>query len=296
MRWCWLVVVLAASFARAQGDASPSSVEEGQLFGNTYRSLYFGFEMKMPEGWKVRYHGGLNPLLTADPFGGIVLAQAQPATGASDGPEMISVSAIAIPETLGTEQAAEFLREHLQNKQGLQGPTAITINSREFVRFDFQTRQVFGVGEQAITTQRHTALLITRAHDYFIGFSFTTVAHEELPKLLSVSETIRSWSETRPPPMRVRIAQGVVAGRAFHQPRPNYPDDARERGITGAVVLRAVIGADGRIKDLQVVSGNPALADAAMRAVRKWRYKPYSLDGKPVEVETQITVNFTLGR
>ena len=64
--------------------------------------------------------------------------------------------------------------------------------------------------------------------------------------------------------------------------------------LEGAVVLQAVIAEDGKVKDLKVISGHPTLAQAAMDAVRQWRYRPYQLNGKPVAMQTQITINFKL--
>ena len=77
-------------------------------------------------------------------------------------------------------------------------------------------------------------------------------------------------------------------------PPPLYPAAAKQQGIQGAVHFRAVIGVDGSIQELSVIDGHPLLAPAAIEAVKKWKYKPYLVDGKPVEVETTITVNFTL--
>ncbi len=95
-------------------------------------------------------------------------------------------------------------------------------------------------------------------------------------------------------PQRVRVSQGVSQGLLVHQVKPAYPPLARQARIQGAVVLQAVISKDGSIQGLKVVSGHPMLSPAAMDAVKQWRYKPYFLNGEPVEVETQITVNFTL--
>jgi periplasmic protein TonB len=95
-------------------------------------------------------------------------------------------------------------------------------------------------------------------------------------------------------PQRVRVSQGVSQGLLIHQVRPTYPPLARQARIAGTVVLQAVISKDGTIQGLHVVSGHPMLAPAAVEAVKQWRYKPYFLNGEPVEVETQITVNFTL--
>ena len=95
-------------------------------------------------------------------------------------------------------------------------------------------------------------------------------------------------------PQKVRVSQGVVSGLLQHKVEPQYPPAARSARIQGAVVLKATIGKDGRVNDLQVVSGHPMLAQAALSAVKQWRYKPYYLNGEPVSIDTTITVNFTL--
>ena len=95
-------------------------------------------------------------------------------------------------------------------------------------------------------------------------------------------------------PQRVRVSQGVTQGLLVHRVQPSFPPLARQARIQGSVVLQAVISKDGSIQNLRLVSGHPMLAPAAIDAVKQWRYKPYILNGEPVEVETQITVNFTL--
>jgi len=95
-------------------------------------------------------------------------------------------------------------------------------------------------------------------------------------------------------PQRVRVSQGVSEGLLVHQVKPTYPALARQARIQGSVVLQAAIGKDGSIQNLRLVSGHPMLAPAAIDAVKQWKYRPYFLNGEPVEVDTQITVNFTL--
>jgi protein TonB len=95
-------------------------------------------------------------------------------------------------------------------------------------------------------------------------------------------------------PTRIRVSQGVTAGLVLHKVQPAYPPLARTARVQGSVVLAAVIGKDGTIQNLHVISGHPLLTQAALDAVRQWRYKPYILNGEPVEVDTQVTVNFTL--
>ena len=95
-------------------------------------------------------------------------------------------------------------------------------------------------------------------------------------------------------PERVRVSQGVTRGLLIHQVAPVYPEQARTLRIQGKVLFQAVIGKDGNIHDLQVLSGPKELVRAAADAVEQWRYRPYLLQGHPVEVDTTIEINFTL--
>jgi protein TonB len=95
-------------------------------------------------------------------------------------------------------------------------------------------------------------------------------------------------------PQRVRVSQGVTQGMVLHRVQPSYPPLARQARIQGSVVLQAEISKDGSIQNLHLISGHPMLAPSAIEAVKQWKYKPYILNGEPVEVETTITVNFTL--
>jgi protein TonB len=95
-------------------------------------------------------------------------------------------------------------------------------------------------------------------------------------------------------PQKVRVSSGVVAGNKISGPNPTYPAIAKTARIQGTVVLQAEISKGGTIENLHAVSGPPMLYQAAIDAVRQWRYKPYILNGEPVEVETTVQVNFTL--
>lgn len=95
-------------------------------------------------------------------------------------------------------------------------------------------------------------------------------------------------------PLRVRVSSGVQSGLLIKKVAPKYPDEARRAGIQGTVVLKATISKQGDIVDLQPVSGDPELTKAAIKAVKKWKYKPYILGGNPVMVETTIQVNYAL--
>jgi len=97
-----------------------------------------------------------------------------------------------------------------------------------------------------------------------------------------------------PKPMRVRVSQGVMQGMVVSKVQPSYPPDARAARIQGSVVIEVVIDKNGNIESERLISGHPLLAPAAIDAVKQWKYRPYILNGNPVEVDTQITVNFTL--
>ena len=98
-----------------------------------------------------------------------------------------------------------------------------------------------------------------------------------------------------PVPTRIIVSQGVMTGNILSRPQPTYPAIAKSARIQGTVVLSATISKTGTIENLSVVSGPQMLTQSALDAVRNWRYKPYLLNGEPVEVKTTVSVNFTLG-
>jgi periplasmic protein TonB len=95
-------------------------------------------------------------------------------------------------------------------------------------------------------------------------------------------------------PGTLKISQGVSQGLLIRRVQPTYPATALAMRVHGVVQLEATINKEGSITNLKTVSGDPVLARAATAAVKQWRYKPYYLDGEPVEIQTQITVNFKL--
>src|SRR5579872_717529 len=97
-----------------------------------------------------------------------------------------------------------------------------------------------------------------------------------------------------PAPQNLKVSQGVSQGLLVKKVPPIYPAQAMQMRIQGAVELTAHISKDGNITSVKVLSGPSALARAAVDAVKQWKYKPYYLDGEPVEIQTQITVNFKL--
>jgi periplasmic protein TonB len=101
-----------------------------------------------------------------------------------------------------------------------------------------------------------------------------------------------------PKPTQSRIRQGgaVTAASLINRVQPNYPPLARQTRISGTVRLHAIISKDGTVQQLEVLSGHPLLVQAALDAVRQWRYRPTTLNGEPVEVDTTIDVIFSLNQ
>jgi protein TonB len=97
-----------------------------------------------------------------------------------------------------------------------------------------------------------------------------------------------------PPPKHLRVSSGVADSLKIHDANPHYPREAEERGIQGDVLLQATIDTKGNLTILKVVQGDPILVKAAVDAVKKWRYRPYILNGEPVDVDTTIKIQFHL--
>ena len=110
------------------------------------------------------------------------------------------------------------------------------------------------------------------------------------PSLPPLAADVRST----PSPLGVVVSRGVTPGRLIRRVSPTYPAAALQQRISGPVVLQARIGKDGRVHDVKVVRGHPFLATAAVEALRQWQYDPYKLNGQPVDLQTQVTINFNL--
>lgn len=95
-------------------------------------------------------------------------------------------------------------------------------------------------------------------------------------------------------PSSIPVSSGVLEGLLYFKTTPAYPTIAKTARISGTVILAATISKEGTIVNLHVLSGHPMLTDAAMQAVKTWRYRPYLLNGQPVEVETTINVVFSM--
>jgi len=94
-------------------------------------------------------------------------------------------------------------------------------------------------------------------------------------------------------PQRVRV-KGVAPKLLLKRTNPVYPKDLRKQRIQGMVTLSVGISKDGDVIDAKLISGHPGLGQAAIDAVKQWKFKPYLLDGNPIDIQTDIAVNFSL--
>ena len=112
----------------------------------------------------------------------------------------------------------------------------------------------------------------------------------------AATTTVNPANADGTPPSRIRIGGNVQQTKLVSQPHPVYPLEAKQARIQGVVKFNATIAKDGTMQHLEVISGHPLLVPAAMEAVRQWVYQPTLLNGQPVEVTTEVDVNFTLSQ
>ncbi len=138
-------------------------------------------------------------------------------------------------------------------------------------------------------------------HPREIVFTEEFVPRRPLPNPFGAGPTDSTRLAFPPPPpplnapTRIKVGEQVQAAKILAQPQPVYPPLAQQASIQGSVILHAIIDKDGRPAALQVISGHPLLVQAALDAVKAWRYQQTQLNGEPVEVDTTITVTFLLG-
>jgi TonB family protein len=128
------------------------------------------------------------------------------------------------------------------------------------------------------------------------GFRYVGDLPVEKPSLPKRRDTPQDQATTAKPLSRVRVGGNIEMANLIHQVTPVYPQEAKSAHIQGTVLLHAIIDQDGHIQELIVMDGVCWLSEAAVDAVRDWRYKPLMINGKPAEVDTTIAVVFNLGR
>jgi TonB family protein len=166
------------------------------------------------------------------------------------------------------------------------------------------------VKESGSTTPEKTdsgpAPLVVKGGKVSAAHSKSSVADAPAPSLIGLAAP----GATVPPPdmipaasnafkpmlQTLNVSQGVSQGLLIRKVSPTYPSNALRMGIEGRVELLATVSKEGAISRIKVLSGDAQLTRAASDAVKQWKYKPYLLNGEPVEIQTQVTINFKLPR
>ena len=315
---------LAAARQPGNGSTNPPAYENGAIANNSYTNECFGFSIAIPDGWQLN-----TQLLGADgrakhiPGGGIVMLIVDQH---KDGPfgNRIVLSAHDASGTAPTAQ--EFVSHSVhgqidvdrEHRQLVRDTYSVDYGAKHFSRSDYKQSLHNGA-------TLYLAFVYTKFRGYYIGETLMAGSPEELdasanslrrisfqedqpnPTCVMGGDNNRNstgviggvigsvaQSSTSGQPSRVRVSQAVSQGLLIKKVPPHYPEDARQGRIQGTVVLTAVISKNGDVEELTLASGHPMLAPSAIAAVKKWKYKPYLVEGQPVEVETQIVVNFSL--
>ena len=188
-------------------------------------------------------------------------------------------------------------------KQGKQkgDVSKLTIGSRDFYRTDIEFN----------SAPRHRAFICNQTKGYLLQWNIAGLSKNAIDAVVSTLNLIQSVNREHPAqsaidaalkiprnapviPSRVLVSQGVTAGMIVRKVQPIYPEQARQARIQGAVRMRAIVSKTGDVVDIEVIEGPIELVVSAVNAVRQWKYRPYLIKGEPVEVDTQLTVNYIL--
>ncbi len=189
------------------------------------------------------------------------------------------------------------------------GVPASEARPRPVVRKDVTGRKVASVSVVGLSVQATSELLAklpvhegdtltpellektsaaVRSYDEHLRFVAAPGANEGTALVITAQDYVPDV------PQRIKIGGAAQQMKLIQQPRPIYPPEAKMAGVEGQVKLTAIIGKDGTVQRLEVISGDPLLVPSALQAVKQWVYQPTLLNGNPVEVQTEIDVNYTL--
>lgn len=270
--------------------------DKGTVTGNVYTNKTLGLTWEFPANWQVQNNPASAPANTQ------ILLEVLP-NGTQSGE---SIAMIAIDPSYFNENSPPTFNETwvaLPRRNSVPDVSSLTVGNGLLVhRYDFKSAQ---------EPTRYLTFLSGPRKNYgidFITIANSTINLEEMIHALVEMKIRPDWpansapiaghleSQDKTQPETVRVSDKVANSFRLKNPvAPVYPIQARAGGVQGVVKLLGHIGTDGKIKDLYLLSGPPLLCNPAIAAVSQWKYQPYLLQGKPVEVETIINIIFKLG-
>jgi TonB family protein len=285
----FLLLVTAGSLL----SFSQSIPDKGSVTGNVYTNKTLGLIWEFPANWQVQ-----DSPVTSDANGQVLL---QLLPGGAQSGESVTLTCFD-PNT------------HDENTPPDVDPKAwVSATTRHYGSYDLVLGDGFPVRrydfESVQEPERYLTSLSGSRKDYDMEFMIRTNSASNLEEIVQrLRRMIKiqpDWPPDSPPigayiqqigqmPGRVRVSPGVVAAMVRHRVAPEYPSEAKSKRIQGAVRLLAYINTDGKVKDLYVQDGPAVFYAPATKALSQWTFQPYLLNGKPIEVETVITIIFGL--
>jgi TonB family protein len=197
------------------------------------------------------------------------------------------------------KELGQLVRVPLQGPNSLEGRTIRTVvvsGLQPAQREELLSKLPVHVGDTFSKSLMQDVMKAAREYDEHLNVFGSPAGDNEAVVQIVAPNTAAAAAEGPMPPNMIRVGGNVQSTKLVQQTRPLYPPDAKQQRIQGVVRLQAVIAKDGTVKSLEVVSGDPLLAQSALEAVLQWVYQPTLLNGQPVEVQTMIDVNYTLSQ
>lgn len=320
------ILIQAFAWPQLPGDVPSDDLrlDRGTIANGTYTNNCFGLSFSIPEGWQVSAIPGFaDGKALHTPGGGLGLITIDRHRDKSFG-DRIALTATDASKYSGTT-AQGFVSGSVQQnvnaapgREMIRDAIAVEYRGRQFFRADY--KQPF-----SNASTMYIGFVYTQYGGYLIG---ETVMAESPEAADQAADSLRglSFQKDQPDPkcvigpnegstmgviggiigsspgtgsnsgvpLRVRVSQGVSQGLLTTKMEPEYPDVARKARIQGTVLLKTTIDTNGDVEEVNLISGHPLLAPAAIDAVKHWKYKPYLLNGRAVKVETTVSVVFQL--
>jgi TonB family protein len=300
------ILTQALAFAQQPdiGSSAMLGFENGTVANGIYSNRCLGFSLPIPAGWELTSRVVGTDLRARHVPGDVLrLFAIEHREERNAAPSRIVLTAQeASDQTTAERFVADAVASQLQPSQRdnvlIRDTYTVDFAGKHFVRSDYKHS---GRGRDT----SYVAFVYTKFRGYFIGENLIAPSPDELNEAASSLQGVSFQEDQVDPkcvmlssgidlPDRVRVSAGVATALLIKTVSPDYPASAKKSRLQGMVVVQALIDKNGDVEEASLVSGDLLLGTAALEAVKKWKYKPYLVNSQPVEVETQIVVNFSL--